>query len=43
VLSNIKECAEAGANLIVSGTGIINSKDIADTIAKMKEAVNKAI
>ena len=36
-LENSKEIKEAGATMLVSGTGIINSKDYKYTIRKMKE------
>lgn len=36
-LENSKEIKEAGATILVSGTGIINSKDYNYTIRKMKE------
>ena len=36
-LENSKEIKEAGATMLVSGTGIINSKDYNYTIRKMKE------
>ncbi|KAI1730805.1 ribulose-phosphate 3 epimerase family domain-containing protein [Ditylenchus destructor] len=42
-VENIDECAQAGANLIVSGTGIIRSSDVKGTIQKLRESVNKAI
>lgn len=35
-LENIKTIKDAGADIIVSGSCIINSKDIKDTISKMK-------
>ena len=41
--SNVTECAEAGANLIVSGTGIIKSNDQEAVIEEMRDAVEKAI
>ena len=36
-LENSKEVKEAGATMLVSGTGIISSKDYSYTIRKMKE------
>lgn len=36
-LENSKEIKEAGATMLVSGTGIINSKDYSYTIKKLKE------
>ena len=36
-IENSKEIKEAGATMLVSGTGIINSKDYNYTIRKMKE------
>jgi ribulose-phosphate 3-epimerase len=42
-IENIEECATAGANAIVSGTGIIKQPDHASIIAQMKEKVQKAI
>lgn len=39
-LTNVATAADAGANVIVAGTSIFGAKDPADTIAKMKEAVN---
>ena len=41
--SNIDECAEAGANLIVSGTGIIKADDQEAVIEKMRDVVEQAI
>ena len=37
-LENVKNVKKAGSNIIVSGSGIINSKDYKDVITKMKEA-----
>lgn len=36
-IENSKEIKEAGATMLVSGTGIINSKDYSYTIKKLKE------
>lgn len=41
--ANIDLVAEHGANMIVSGTGIINSKNRAETMRHLKESVEKAI
>ena len=38
-LNNIQEVAEAGADIIVSGSGIFNGKP-AETIAEMKKIIN---
>lgn len=40
-LETIDQAAEAGANVIVSGSTIFGAKDPADVIAKLREAVNK--
>ncbi|KAI6230357.1 Ribulose-phosphate 3-epimerase [Aphelenchoides fujianensis] len=40
---NVHVCAEAGANAIVSGTGIIRQADQRATIADMRQKVQKAI
>lgn len=42
-IDNISECAEAGANAIVSGTGIIKQSDHEAIISQMREKVQKAI
>ncbi|KAI1701079.1 ribulose-phosphate 3 epimerase family domain-containing protein [Ditylenchus destructor] len=42
-IENIDECAQAGANLIVSGMGIIRSPDVKGTIQKLRESVKKVI
>uniref|UniRef100_A0A914W3K2 Ribulose-phosphate 3-epimerase n=1 Tax=Plectus sambesii TaxID=2011161 RepID=A0A914W3K2_9BILA len=36
---NVDQCAEAGANVIVSGTGIIRSKDPQETIKTLRDVV----
>lgn len=40
---NIETCASHGANMIVSGTAVINSTDRKATIATLKKAVEDAI
>ncbi|MFH1424861.1 MAG: ribulose-phosphate 3-epimerase [archaeon] len=40
-LENIKEVADAGANVFVSGSGIFKTNDPAGTIKKMKEILNE--
>jgi ribulose-phosphate 3-epimerase len=42
-IENISECAEAGANAIVSGTGIIKQPDHQAIISQMREKVQNAI
>jgi ribulose-phosphate 3-epimerase len=37
--STVKVCAEHGANMIVSGTAIINSKDRREAIEQLKNTV----
>jgi ribulose-phosphate 3-epimerase len=39
---NVAEVVRAGANVIVSGSGIFGTKDYAKTIARMKENIRKA-
>ena len=39
---NVAEVVRAGANVIVSGSGIFGTKDYAETIARMKENIRKA-
>jgi ribulose-phosphate 3-epimerase len=39
---NVAEVVKAGANVIVSGSGIFGTKDYEKTIAKMKENIRKA-
>lgn len=41
--SNIQTCASHGANMIVSGTAVINSSDRKATIATLKQAVEESI
>jgi len=41
-VENVHECAAAGANAIVSGTGIIKRPDQAATITQMRQTVQKA-
>lgn len=38
-LDNIKEVADAGADILVSGSGIFNTPEPAETVRKMKEQV----
>lgn len=42
-IDNVAECANAGANAIVSGTGIIKQSDHAAIISQMKQKVQEAI
>jgi len=42
-VDNIAVCAAAGANVIVSGTGIIKSKDRTGTIKKLRDVVAEAL
>lgn len=42
-IDNIEECAVAGANAIVSGTGIIKQSDHEAIISQMREKVQNAI
>jgi len=39
----IQECAQAGANMIVSGTAVVRSDDPSQVINELKMAVDKAI
>lgn len=41
--ANIDQCSHAGANMIVSGTGIIRTENPAQTIIHMRASVNNAI
>jgi ribulose-phosphate 3-epimerase len=41
-LENIHEVATAGANVFVSGSGIVGTKDYAATISQMREKINAA-
>ncbi len=40
-LDNIESCAEAGANVFVSGSGIFKTTDPTETITKMQETIDK--
>ncbi|KAI4460005.1 ribulose-5-phosphate-3-epimerase [Holotrichia oblita] len=42
-LNTINACAEAGANMIVSGTAIINALDQKSVIANLRETVERSI
>lgn len=39
--STVDQAAEAGANVIVAGSAVFGSKDPADVINKLREAVEK--
>jgi ribulose-phosphate 3-epimerase len=39
--ATIDEAADAGANVIVSGSAVFGAKDPADVIRKLKEAVDR--
>ena len=41
--ATIDACAQAGANMIVSGSAITSAADPHDVIAKLKDSVNTAI
>jgi len=41
--ATIQECAQAGANMIVSGTAVVRSDDPSQVINELKTAVDKAI
>lgn len=42
-VDNIQVCADAGANAIVSGTGIIKQEDKAAVIRRMREIVDGSL
>ncbi len=40
---NVSEVVKAGANVIVSGSGIFGTKDYAKTISEMRKNIRKAV
>lgn len=42
-LDTIDACAEAGANMIVSGTAVIKAQDQAHTMKTMKQIVTNSV
>lgn len=42
-LTTIQECADAGANMIVSGSAVVNASDPTAVIASMRDIINKAL
>uniref|UniRef100_A0A2P2I8T7 Ribulose-phosphate 3-epimerase n=2 Tax=Hirondellea gigas TaxID=1518452 RepID=A0A2P2I8T7_9CRUS len=41
--ATIQHCAEAGANMIVSGSAVVNASDPAAVIAQLRNVINKAL